>query len=66
MTVFKFYVSIILLILTISFDRSFHESLCILAIQAYAETDQWDRVTPFLTQYYEAVARYPVIIIKLW
>ncbi|XP_071784084.1 uncharacterized protein [Asterias amurensis] len=45
--------------------RSFHESLCILAIQAYAETDQWDRVTPFLSQYYEAVARYPVIIIKL-
>ncbi len=46
--------------------RRFHESLCILAIQAYAETDQWDRVTPFLNQYYESVARYPVIIVKLW
>ncbi|XP_022098855.1 peroxisome assembly protein 26-like [Acanthaster planci] len=45
--------------------RKFNESICILAIQAYAETDQWDRVHPFLANYYESQARYPPTIAKL-
>ncbi|XP_038062223.1 peroxisome assembly protein 26-like [Patiria miniata] len=45
--------------------RKFNESVCILAIQAYAETDQWECVHQFLKQYYESWTRYPLTIVKL-
>ncbi len=46
--------------------RRFEESLCVLAIQAYAELDQWQHVEPFLTHCYGTPAAYPVKVVQLW
>lgn len=45
--------------------RVYEESLCILAIQAYAELDQWQYVEPFLTHCYGTPAAYPVKVVQL-
>ncbi|XP_072026386.1 peroxisome assembly protein 26-like [Amphiura filiformis] len=45
--------------------RRFEESLCVLAIQAYAELDQWQHVEPFLTHCYGTPAAYPVKVVQL-
>ena len=41
------------------------ESLCVVAVQAYAESDRWQEVLPFVTQLYNGIEDCPARIVQL-
>ncbi len=52
----------------LSFYRCEHvvNSLCMVAVQAYAELDRWQEVLPFVTQLYNGIEDCPVQVVRLW
>ncbi|XP_072177629.1 peroxisome assembly protein 26-like [Diadema setosum] len=45
--------------------REYLESVCILAMQAYAELDRWDQVQPFLLSCYGEISKLPPKIVLM-
>lgn len=46
--------------------REYLESMCILAMQAYAELDRWDQALPFLLSCYGDISKLPPRIVLMW